>query len=319
MPYEHRVFPEFSWSHSRRDVFRECPRRYYFRYYASHNGWYDDAPEDVRLAYRLKNLTGLALEIGAAVHEGASTAIQKARIGDEVPTADELLSMSRNRLNKAWVESKDVPAWRRSPRWRRMFREVYYDTGIGENQYAETREQLKTCFENLLASTSFREAVEAPRVEIRNNEEFITFEIDETKIHAVPDLIYRRGDGTWTIVDWKSGRSVTDNRDQALVYALYVRERHGVPDESILARVEHLALGLPAEEYSFTKEELDGCVDSIRDSIAAMKTYLIEESRNRPREKQEFPMREDTSFCSAFCEFYELDRTEIASLQEGPF
>lgn len=319
MPYEHRDFPEFSWSHSRRDVFQQCPRRYYFHYYASHNGWYDDAPNEVRLAYRLKNLTSLALEIGAAVHEGASTAIQKARTGDNVPTAAELLSMSRDRLNKAWGESKDVPAWRRSPKWRRMFREVYYDTGIGETQYAETREQLKTCFENLLASTSFREAVAAPHIEIRSNEEFITFDVDGTKVHAVPDLIYRRGDDTWIIVDWKSGHSMTDNRDQALVYALYVRERHGVPDGSILARVEQLALGPPAEEYSFTREELDGCVDSIRDSIAAMKMYLSDASRNRPREKQDFPMREDTSFCSAFCEFYELDRTEIASLQEGPF
>ena len=161
---------------------------------------------------------------------------------------------------------------------------------IGETQYAETREQLKTCFENLLASTSFREAVAAPHIEIRSNEEFITFDVDGTKVHAVPDLIYRRGDDTWIIVDWKSGHSMTDNRDQALVYALYVRERHGVPDGSILARVEQLALGPPAEEYSFTREELDGCVDSIRDSIAAMKdVYLSDASRNRPREKTRLP------------------------------
>ena len=319
MPYEHRDFPEFSWSHSRRDIFRQCPRRYYFRYYASHNGWYEDSPDEVRLAYRLKNLTGLALEVGAAVHEGASTAIQKARTGDQVPTASELLSMSRDRLNKVWVESKDVPAWRLSPKWRRMFREIYYGTGVGETQYAETREHLKICFENLLASSSFREAVEAPRVEIKNNEEFITFDVDGTKVHAVPDLIYRRGDDMWIVVDWKSGRGMTDNRDQALVYALYVRERHGVPEESILARVEHLARETPAEEHSFAREDLDGCVDGIRDSIAAMKTYLHDVSMNSPREKQDFPLREDTSFCKAFCEFYEMDQAEIASLQEGPF
>ena len=30
---------EFSWSNSRDATFRECPRRYYFRYYGSWGGW----------------------------------------------------------------------------------------------------------------------------------------------------------------------------------------------------------------------------------------------------------------------------------------
>ena len=216
MTYERSEYPGWSWSHSRRATFQECPRKYFYQYYGSHNGWEDTAPESAQLAYRLKNLTSLPLEIGAAVHEAASTAIHRARSGASTPTADELYDASRNRLNKAWVESQDRPEWERSPKWRRMFHEFYYDTGIGENKIAEARDSLQTCFANLLVSKSFREAVAAPFVEVKNVEEFATYYIDETPVHAVPDLVYRKGDDTWTVVDWKSGRREEDDREQAL-------------------------------------------------------------------------------------------------------
>ena len=317
MTYERNEHPGWSWSHSRRATFQECPRKYFYQYYGSHNGWEDTAPESAQLAYRLKNLTSLPLEIGAAVHEAASTAIHRARSGASTPTADELYDAARNRLNKAWVESQDRPEWERSPKWRRMFHEFYYDTGIGENKIAESRDILRTCFANLLISKSFREAVAAPFVEVKNVEEFATFYIDETPVHAVPDLVYRKGDDTWTVVDWKSGRREEDDREQALVYALYLREMHGVRGPDISVQIERLALGT-AEDYAYTQEDLDAGVDVIRDSIAAMKSYLADADTNMPNEKTGFPLRSDTSICK-FCNFYDMDREEIAAMQAGPF
>lgn len=317
MTYERSEYPQWSWSHSRRSTFQECPRKYYYQYYGAHNGWEETAPESAQLAYRLKNLTSLPLEIGAAVHEAASTAIHRARSGASTPTADEMYDAARDRLNKAWAESQDQTEWERSPKWRRMFHEFYYDTGIGENRIAESRDVLRTCFDNLLVSRSFREAVSAPFVEVKNVEEFATFYIDETPIHAVPDLVYRKGDDTWTVVDWKSGRREEDDREQALVYALFLREMHGVRGPDISVRIERLALGT-AEDYAYTQADLDDGVDAIRDSIAAMRGYLDNVELNAPNEKEGFPLRSDTSVCK-FCNFYGLDREEIASVQEGPF
>lgn len=317
MPFERSEYPQWSWSHSRRTTFQECPRRYYYQYYGSHNGWEDMAPESARLAYRLKNLTGLPLEIGAAVHEAAAMAIHRARSGASLPTADDLYRSARNRLNEAWVESKDRPKWERSPKRRRMFHEFYYDTGIGEGEIAESKDLLQTCLANLLNSTSFREAIAAPFVDVKQVEEFTTFYIDDTPVHAVPDLIYRKGDDTWTVVDWKSGKRQGNDTDQMLVYALYVREHHSVREPKVGVRVEHLAHGT-ATDYSFTQDDLDQAITTIRDSVAAMKTYLIDSSANQPVDKMDFPLREDTSFCK-FCNFYELDTDEIASMQDGPF
>ena len=317
MPYEFRECPTFSWSHSRRTTFQECPRKYYYHYYASHNGWEATAPEGARLAYRLKNLTSLPLEIGAAIHEAASTAIHAVRSGDKAPTAEMLYSTARNRLNKAWKESQYRPEWERSPKWRRMFHEFYYDTGIGEDKIAGAKDRIMKCLGNLLASVSFREAIASPHCEIKNVEEFATFDIDGTDIHAVPDLVYRRGDGAWMVVDWKSGHAQNENAGQGSVYALYVRQRHGVEAPNIVVRIEQLLHGV-SQDHSFTQDDLDGCVQDIRDSISAMKTYLRDPGLNAPVDKAGFSLRSDTTVCR-FCNFYELDRDEIASAQDGPF
>ena len=188
MPYQYREYPEFSWSHSRNKKFQDCPRDYYYHYYGSHNGWYDDAPEATRLAYRLKKLTGMALELGAAVHEGASSAIQCARMGKPAPTVADLYSAARFRLNTALSESSDFSAWERFPNQRKMLHEVYYNSGISHNVVERAKRQLETCFQNLLESVSYREAAAAPRCEIKKVEEFVTFDfvtfdMDGTPIH----------------------------------------------------------------------------------------------------------------------------------------
>lgn len=317
MPYERREYPEFSWSFSRNEKFQRCPRDYYYHYYASHNGWEFDAPEPARLAYRLKNLTSLALETGAAVHEGAAAAVQRARVGGPAFAYTDFYSLARSRLNKAWRDSQDFAGWEQSPKQRKMFHEFYYDHGIDEDAIENAKKQLETCFQSLMKSESYREAVAAPRCELKSVEEFVTFEIDGTPIHAVPDLIYRKGDGTWMVIDWKSGQNKGDDTVQALAYALHVRERFGAVAKDIKVRVEYLFLGT-SEDYFFTEDMLDQKWDGIRDSIAAMQGYLRDSARNEPLGKAGFPMRMDTSLCR-YCNFYQLDRTEIDSTRQGPF
>lgn len=317
MPYQYSQHPAWSWSHSRRETFKECPRKYYYQYYGAHNGWDADAPETARLTYRLKNLTSLPEEIGAAVHECASMAVHQARSGAPPPTVNDLYEQARQRLNRAWQDSHNFPAWVQSPKRRRMFQEFYYDTGIGETRIADAREQIRTCLQNLLISISYRETVAAPYTEVKNVEQFITFNLDDTPIHAVPDLIYRIGDNGWRIVDWKSGNSRKDSKTQAMVYALYLREKHKADTGNITARIEWLAHG-EAEELAFTQSELTQFAGGIRDSISAMQAYLADPAANAPLPSSGFPMRDDRSLCRR-CKFRQLDREAIAGETAGPF
>ena len=317
MPYEHREYPAFSWSHSRDRTFRECPRKYYYHYYASHNGWEIDAPESARRAYRLKNLTSLPIEVGAAIHEAASIAIHRARSGGSVPTAEDLYAIVRKRLNQVWKQSEDSDRskWERSPKQWRIFHEFYYGNGIDDDKRIEAQDRIKRCLRSLLRSVSFREAVASQYIEIKDGDGFTTIRTADTDIYAEPDLIYQKADRTWMIIDWKTGARHDDEVNQAQVYALYLRERYKVNESDITVRIEYLDNG-ETQELSFTQEDFENNIAAIRDSIADMRSYLSDVAANAPLEKAKFPLQ-ITSLCR-FCNFYELDRDEIENKPAVP-
>lgn len=104
MPFEPRANPPWSWSLSRRACFRECPRRYYWQYYGSFNGWQPDAPEPARLAYRLKHLESLSLLAGEVLHDLFAETLRAVRGGRAPPPADALFAEARHRMNRAYAE-----------------------------------------------------------------------------------------------------------------------------------------------------------------------------------------------------------------------
>ena len=165
-------------------------------------------------------------------------------------------------------------------------------------------------------SQSFRKAVSAPQVEVRLVESMVTFALDGTLIYGTPDMLYRLGDDTWTVTDWKTGQENVD-LDQASFYALYVQELYGADPDNIRARIEWLASG-NADEHRFSRDELLACRSRVLDSISSMREYLIDPAVNSPRQQSEFPLRDDTSMCVG-CKFYELDEEEIATRASGPF
>ena len=105
MVFEIRPYPEFSWSMSRQRLFNQCPRAYYFNYYASWNGWLREAPPRARRAYRLKQLTGLDALLGQEIDERARELERAARHGDPLPSAELLARRTKDRLNEAWRSS----------------------------------------------------------------------------------------------------------------------------------------------------------------------------------------------------------------------
>ncbi len=70
---------EFSWSKSRDEVFRTCPRQYWFAYYGYWNGWLENALERTRQIYILKNLKKgtLGQEKGSMSTSGEASAISE--------------------------------------------------------------------------------------------------------------------------------------------------------------------------------------------------------------------------------------------------
>ena len=68
---------EFSWSFSRANRYRHCPRAYYYHYYAAWEGWREESPPPIQRAYLLKNLTDLPRWTGTLVHETLKFALAR--------------------------------------------------------------------------------------------------------------------------------------------------------------------------------------------------------------------------------------------------
>jgi hypothetical protein len=315
MPFEIRPYPDFSWSQSRRATFRECPRKYYWHYYGSHNGWLEEATEEARTAWRLKKLTNLHMTLGNVVHEQAADAILRVRGGGTAPGTADLIEEGRRRLNRAWLESQRREDWERRPGSVTMLMEFYRGTGPSRDLIETIRDRLHTCLRNLPASESFREAIEAPMVEVKEVDRLDFVELEGVKLYAQPDLLYRLGDA-WRIVDWKTGERHKSHASQLRTYAVYLGTRDDLEDAPIIGRLEYLAEG---EGTSLPISDRD-CADErqrILDSVGAMRSYLADPVRNEALPRESFPLTEDTGWCER-CQFYELCEEELEAVG-GPF
>ncbi len=317
MPAEPRENAPWSWSISRRAHFRDCLRRYYYHYYGYHEGWRDDAPEVARRAYRLRALKSLPLLAGEILHALFAESLRAVRQGAPVPQAAALFEEARRRMNRAWAESRSRAEWERAPKRRTMLHEIYYGNEPSDARIDAVRERLRAACAGFVDSRSLREAASAPFCEIKDVDREGHFDLEGTRVYAMPDLVYRLGDGSFTIVDWKTGGEGEAHALQLAVYALYVRWRIGSA-APILGRVEYVERGR-AEEVAIDAAALDAAEREVRDSIAAMRGYLEDPAANRPRPISAFPLRDDRSACP-FCNFYEICRPELEGTPvPGPF
>jgi hypothetical protein len=317
MPFEIRPYPDFSWSQSRRSTFRECPRKYYWHYYGSHNGWLDESPPEAKRAWRLKKISNLHMTLGNVVHELAADAIHRVRGGAPPPDVADLIRQGRDRLNRTWLMSQQRDEWERRPNSVTMLMEFYRDTGPSRDLIESIRDRLYACLRHLLSSESFREAVEAPMVELKEVDRLDFVEVEGVKVYAQPDLLYRLGDA-WRIVDWKTGNRHSSHARQLRTYAVYIREREDLPPGPVIGRLEYLASGehtsVPIADRECTEER-----QRILDSVDAMRTYLVDPVRNESKSRQSFSLREDTRRCPV-CPFFELCEMEIEEGDmAGPF
>ncbi len=319
MAFDIQAFPAFSWSQSRRGMFQECPRLYFWQYYGSHNGWLDDADPVARAAWRLKQMTNLHLCVGSEVHALIAKAILHARGGMKPFTAKELIDEGRRALNRAYVEAQKQADWERAPKYRTMLHEFYYGTGPADTLIDKIKHKLVTCLTNFLNSQSYREAIAAPFVEVKDVDRMAALQVGGHTIWAQPDLLYRTGDGEYHIVDWKTGAEEDLHVRQLTYYGLYVRSKPELAGEHLRGHLEYLFSG---ERVSspVTDADLQAAEQEIADSIASMQGYLADVDMNQPRAKEEFPLTSDRGRCR-FCKFFELcrDEIELVDTRAGPF
>lgn len=306
--YVRTEYPAWSWSFSRQQLFASCQRRYYYNYYASHNGWEWNSEPEAALAYRLKKLTNLYIVLGDAVHKSAQLMVERLASGRSLPSAHWVEEEIRRQLRRVWKSSRDErDQFLLRPNRVDMLQEFYYRREISPNVIAKINDRIGDTARALVNSQVWAE-LQKKEVEIVSCEQFDTFTIGGTPVFAVPDLLYKVGD-QWVIVDWKTGEEAEANFEQVALYALYVHKKHGVPVDLITARLEYLSL--PAvEEMRFTAENLAQVENEAQESMARMRELLVDAEQNVPKPKEAFALTEAREQCP-WCSFYELCQGEL--------
>lgn len=222
---------EFSWSKSRDEVFRTCPRQYYFNYYGYWGGWEKKAPARTRQIYILKNLKNRYIWAGEKVHECIKHTIENLQRGISILDVDEIVSITINKMREEFRSSREK-RYRMRPKTCALF-EHEYEMDISNTQWKKTADDVETCLRNFYSSEIFSMLKQLPLQNWLEVEDFSFFFMDGRKIWAVIDCSFRTEDGI-AIVDWKTGRGTTSDVSlQLSCHAMYLTQKWRIRPEKI--------------------------------------------------------------------------------------
>jgi hypothetical protein len=291
---------EFTWSKSRHEKFRECRRAYFLAYYGSWGGWDAKAGTAVRELYVLKKLSSRWQWAGSLVHAALKQVLDRARATGDIVPIEKVLERTRARARAEWSGSREKVYWREPSR----------SVGLVEHEYAEVvpDAEWKRLYDQVIegslrafyASAVLEEIRATPRADWLTVDELDSWSFEGTKIWVAVDFALRGKDGKIHLLDWKTGKERGVDHVQVGIYALYAREKWGVPPDGVVGGLVYLvANGAPGGERVTVAADpaaLGACEAEMRASIGEMKAALADPGRNVAR-LEAFPLSEDRERC----------------------
>ena len=291
---------EFSWSISRDRVFQICPRQYYFNYYGYWGGWENAAPESTRQIYILKQLQNRYMWAGAKVHSCIKHTLINLQRGIFVLDVDQIVEITLNQMREEFRSSREK-RYLTHPKTCALF-EHEYEVPISDADWKNTADNVVQCLRNFYASETFAMLKELPQQMWLEVEDFSSFNLDSTKIWAVLDCSFRTEDGGITIIDWKTGRSMSEDVSMQLsCYAMYAMQKWGVNPEKVKL-IEYNLLANQGAEFTVSAVEIENTKTYVAGSIADMQSTLVDVDNNVPKEEEAFQKVEDDRIRSS-CNF----------------
>lgn len=287
---------EFSWSKSRHDKFQDCRRAYFYAYYGSWGGWEAPRGSTTRELYVLKKLSSRWQWAGQVVHEAIRQMLNRARWTGETRPLEEVLRQTRERARSGWAFSRDKSYWREASRI----------AGLLEHEYGEPvpDAEWKRIYEEVVegslrafhASETFERIRATPPGRWLTVDEIDAWMFDGVKVWVALDFAYKDEAGLIHVLDWKTGRGRDLDHTQLGVYALFARDKWGVPPEGVVGGLVYLQSGAERVEAQVGPEALEACRAEMRRSIAGMRALLDDPDRNLARVER-FPQIEDREAC----------------------
>jgi hypothetical protein len=295
---------KFSWSYSREAKYRQCPRAYYYHYYAAWEGWRQESPSPVQRAYLLKNLTNLSLWVGNLVHESIKYALARLKAGQTVAET-RLIEQMHARAQTDYEDSRSG-RYRQQPNQLTGFQEHYYRMKIPQSTWQAAWTQAEQYLRTFINSALYADLGRQPANTFLNVEELQSFSLAGTKVWVQMDLA-RREDDTIYLYDWKTG-SVEESqvRQQLGIYALFAHRTWSGSARANLALRGLVYLLAEDRQLEFELDEaaLHEIQTTAETRIAYLQTLLQDPQANLADLKS-FPMIDDLSVCRR-CQFREL-------------
>lgn len=297
---------ELSWSKTRDEVFKTCPRQYWFAYYGYWNGWLEGAPERNRQIYLLKNLKNRHAWGGEKVHECIERSLNNLRRGIKVLPVDEIVGITLNQMRSEFRSSR-AKNYLKNPKTCALF-EHEYGVELTDEEWRETASHIETCLRNFYASDIY-DGLKALRKDLwLEVEEFSSYRLDDVKVNLIIDCAIKEGDHV-IIYDWKTGKTLSEGVPvQLCCYALYAMEKWQISSE-LLRVIEFNLTFNKANEFSITREEVEGMKGYIKGSIEDMRSLLADIAGNIPLQEGRFSRIEDGPV-SQRCNFKKICRTK---------
>jgi hypothetical protein len=295
---------EFSWSYSRAAKYRQCPRAYYYHYYAAWEGWRPEAPPPVKRAYLLKNLTNLAQWVGTLVHDSLKFAVTRLKMGR--PITNEALIKQMHRRARADFDTSQSGRYRQKPNQLTGFQEHYYTVNLPKTAWQTAWTRAEQYLRTFINSALYADLRRQPSQTFLDVETLQSFSIAGAKVWVQMDLA-RYKDEVIYLYDWKTGEvDRQELRQQLGVYALYVR--HAWP-EWVTAPIRAVVYALAEDhllEFDLDETPLQTVQANVETSIGQLQGLLVDSSiQANLTELRRFPMVNDLSICRD-CQFREL-------------
>jgi len=168
-----------------------------------------------------------------------------------------------------------------------------YDVSISDDDWKQTADNMEQCQRNFYSSETFCMLKELPRKMWLEVEDFSSFNLNNTKIWAVLDCSFRTEGGGVTIIDWKTGRKMSEDVSMQLsCYAMYAMDKWGIDPENVKL-IEYNLLANQGVEFIVGASEIENTKTYIAGSIADMQSLLVDVSGNVPKEEEDFLKVED--------------------------
>lgn len=301
-----------SWSHTRDEVFRECRRKYFYRYYGGTGGWSARAPETVRQVYRLTQLTSLDQALGSAIHSRAREIASAVLQERPLPHLATLIERTRAELNQLVRRSRNLPAFLRGPSEHPVLLSSYYGRGLSDETVARIRGKMERCLMHLLESPIWSVLAGRPADSVWFSDSRGTFQVEETTVWAAPDLVYLDPGGRPVVVDWKTGRVARDTALAQLgIYAWFVSDTLALPlpEDGYAGQAVELQSG---DVWAFTlgRAEIQAAEQRMRASVARMEALVEDLHGGTPAQICHFPQTARRARCPE-CNYWELCESDI--------